>query len=95
MWERLFPLLARERDNDDLMIDGSIVCAHAQAATGQKGGLRPALGRSRGGLASKWHIAVDTLGRPIRFILTGGNASDTRLAIPLLTGPPRRRRHGL
>ena len=44
------------------------------------------MGRSRGGLTSKWHIAVDTLGRPVRFILTGGNASDPKLAIPLLTG---------
>ena len=37
-------------------------------------------------MTSKWHIAVDTLGRPVRFILTGGNASDARLAIPLLDG---------
>jgi len=44
------------------------------------------LGRSRGGLTSKWHIAVDTFGRPVRFILTGGNASDPKFGIPLLTG---------
>jgi transposase len=37
-------------------------------------------------LTTKWHIAVDTFGRPVRFILTGGNASDARSAIPLLTG---------
>lgn len=37
-------------------------------------------------MTSKWHIAVDTHGRPVRFILTGGNASDSRLAIPLLEG---------
>ena len=48
------------------------------------------MGRSRGGLTCKWHIAVDTLGRPVRFILTGGNASDDRSAIPLLTGLPAR-----
>lgn len=48
------------------------------------------MGRSRGGLTSKWHIAVDTLGRPVRFILTGGQASDARFAIPLLTGLPAR-----
>lgn len=29
---------------------------------------------------------MDTLGRPIRFILTGGNVSDSQQAIPLLTG---------
>lgn len=37
--ERIFTLLARDRDNAYLMIDSSIVRAHAQAATGQKGGL--------------------------------------------------------
>lgn len=39
VWERIFTLLARDRDNAYLMIDSSIVRAHAQAATGQKGGL--------------------------------------------------------
>ena len=91
VWEGIFALLARDRDNEYLMIDSSIVRAHAQAATGQKGGAcEQALGRSRGGLTSKWHIAVDTLGRPVRFILTSGNASDPKLAIPLLTDLPAR-----
>lgn len=38
VWERIFTVLAKDRDNDYLMIDSSIVRAHAQAATGQKGG---------------------------------------------------------
>src|SRR3569623_244290 len=38
VWERMFHLLARDRDNEYLMIDSSIVRAHAQAATGLKGG---------------------------------------------------------
>ena len=38
VWEQVFHLLARDRDNEYLMIDSSIVRAHAQAATGQKGG---------------------------------------------------------
>lgn len=38
VWESVFALLARDRDNEYLMIDSSIVRAHAQAATGQKGG---------------------------------------------------------
>lgn len=38
VWERIFALLSRDRDNEYLMIDSSIVRAHAQAATGQKGG---------------------------------------------------------
>ena len=39
VWEGIFTSLARDRDNEYLMIDSSIVRAHAQAATGQKGGL--------------------------------------------------------
>jgi putative transposase len=38
VWECVFHLLARDRDNEYLMIDSSIVRAHAQASTGQKGG---------------------------------------------------------
>jgi transposase len=52
----------------------------------KKGACDQALGRSKGGLTSKWHIAVDSFGRPVRFILTGGNASDPKFAIPLMTG---------
>ena len=37
-------------------------------------------------MTTKWHIAVDTFGRPVRFLLTGGNASDARSAISLMTG---------
>ncbi|MZE46193.1 transposase, partial [Streptomyces sp. SID5477] len=44
---------------------------------GSKRGLRdPALGRSRGGLTSKIHLACDGRGRPLGFVVTGGNAND-------------------
>ncbi len=40
-------------------------------------GLRnPALGRSRGGLTSKIHLVCDAVGRPLAFVLTGGNTND-------------------
>lgn len=35
-----------------------------------------ALGRSRGGLSTKVHLACDGLGRPLGFVLSGGNAND-------------------
>ena len=38
-WDRMFEVLIRDRDNDYLMIDTTIVRAHQQAATG-KGGAR-------------------------------------------------------
>nr|CUV37549.1 conserved protein of unknown function [Ralstonia solanacearum]CUV64270.1 conserved protein of unknown function [Ralstonia solanacearum] len=42
VWERVFQALTQDRDNEYLMIDSSIVRAHAQAATG-KGGCRTRL----------------------------------------------------
>ncbi|GHF41208.1 hypothetical protein GCM10010359_49780 [Streptomyces morookaense] len=42
----------------------------------EKGAQRPGFGRSRGGLTSKLHRAVDGLGRPLGLVLTGGNVND-------------------
>jgi transposase len=42
------------------------------------------LGRSRGGLTTKIHTLADALGRPLRFILTGGEAGDITMAPALL-----------
>lgn len=49
---------------------------------GPKKGLRcPGLGRSRGGLTSKIHLACDAVGRPLAFTVTGGNTNNcTQLA---------------
>ena len=43
-----------------------------------------ALGRSQGGFGCKTHALTDTLGLPIRFILTSGQAVDITQAIPLI-----------
>jgi putative transposase len=37
VWERLFAVLTRDRDNEYLMLDSTIVRAHQQAATGKGG----------------------------------------------------------
>lgn len=37
VWEQVFKTLTRDRDSEYLMIDSSIVRAHAQAATGKGG----------------------------------------------------------
>lgn len=42
------------------------------------------MGRSRGGLTTKIHALSDALGRPLRFILTGGEAGDITMAPALL-----------
>ncbi|MFI6512073.1 IS5 family transposase [Streptosporangium sp. NPDC050855] len=62
-------------------VDSTIVRAHQHAAGARKGGTRRRpLGRSRGGLTSKIHLACDGRGRPLALLVTGGNINDcTRL----------------
>ena len=47
-----------------------------------------ALGRSRGGLSTKIHIAVRGLGCPVRFTLTAGQKGDAPQATALIEGLP-------
>ena len=54
----------------------------------KRGTQNQAIGRSRGGLTSKVHIAVDALGNPLRFILTGGQVGDITQANGLIAGVP-------
>ncbi|MFI5534339.1 IS5 family transposase [Kitasatospora sp. NPDC051853] len=80
-------------------VDSTIVRAHQHAAGARKKGpTNQALGRSRGGLTSKIHLAVDGLGRPLAFVLTGGNTNDCTWFTTLMdairvprTGPGRPR----
>jgi transposase len=43
-----------------------------------------ALGRSRGGLSTKIHLAVDGLGRPLPVLVSGGQAGDNPCLLPVL-----------
>jgi transposase len=45
-----------------------------------------AIGRSRGGLSTKIHVAVDALGNPLRLILTPGQINDCTQAEALIDG---------
>jgi transposase len=47
-----------------------------------------ALGRSRGGLSTKLHLAVDAAGRPLRLILTEGQVADVSYAAELIEDLP-------
>ncbi|MGW4271056.1 IS5 family transposase [Streptomyces seoulensis] len=75
-----------------VQIDSTIVRAHQHAAaTGRKGGPTGrtnrndhALGRSRGGLTTKIHLACDGRGRPLAVLLTPGQRHDGICARPLL-----------
>ncbi len=76
-WESLFKALVDDPDFEYLIIDSTIVRAH-QHASGAKGGLKIRPSDVRAGLTSKVHIAVDGLGNPLRFILTGGRFDVTQ-----------------
>ena len=86
VWEEVFVSLIKDADNQYLMLDSTLVRAHQQAATGKGGDQNQALGRSRGGLTTKIHMLADSLGRPLRFILTPGQAGEVLSAPALLDG---------
>ena len=44
------------------------------------------MGRSRGGFGTKPHIAVDGLGNPVKFVLTGGEEADINQGEALIEG---------
>ncbi len=85
VWERVFQHLANNADNEEAMIDATIVRAHQQACGRKKG--EPdteAIGRSKGGLSRKIHATTDALGNPLNFHLTPGQACDLDGADQLL-----------
>ncbi|MFI8266560.1 IS5 family transposase [Streptomyces sp. NPDC085665] len=86
-WERVFAALLAEADAEEdldwvVSVDSTIVRAHQHAAGARQKGLRQAsrpnhaLGRSRGGLTTKIHLASDGRCRPLAFVLTPGQAGD-------------------
>ncbi|MFJ2195323.1 IS5 family transposase [Streptomyces violaceusniger] len=62
-----------------VQIDSTIVRAHQQDEPDDH-----ALGRSRGGLTTKIHLACDGRGRPLAILLTPGQRHDSICARPLL-----------
>lgn len=46
------------------------------------------IGRSRGGLTTKLHVAVDALGNPLRVILSAGQVADIEQAAALIKDQP-------
>ncbi|MBC9719779.1 IS5 family transposase [Streptomyces sp. TRM66268-LWL] len=106
-WQRIFTALLAQADAaGDLdwvvAVDSTIVRAHQHAAGARQKGPRSAsrhhaLGRSRGGLTTKIHLAADGHCRPLSFVLTPGQAGDApaftqvmaQLRVPRKTGRPR------
>ncbi|CUX40203.1 IS5 family transposase [Agrobacterium deltaense] len=94
VWDALLETLVELGLTDDWqhMIDSTTVRGHSQAA-GAKGGLiRRLLVDSRGGFTTKIHARADGQGRPLGFVLTGGEASDYKAVPQLLAIPVSRPR---
>lgn len=84
VWSRIIDALAAAHDAAVQMIDTSIVRVHQHEACITRY-QRQSMGRSRVGLTSKIHAAVDSDGLPIRLALSPGEAHDVRLAGKLLS----------
>jgi transposase len=80
---RLFKTLSTNSDTEWEFIDGSYVKAHQHSA-GASSEENQAIGLSRGGNTSKIHLAVDSYGLPIEFIVTGGEVHDSKAANALI-----------
>jgi len=85
---RLFKSLAKDSDTEWEFIDGSYVKAHQHSA-GAASKQKQAIGLSRGGNTSKIHLAVDSYGLPIEFIITGGDVHDSKVASELIDMLPK------
>ncbi|CDH03894.1 transposase (fragment) [Xenorhabdus bovienii str. feltiae Moldova] len=83
----LFKLLSENTDTEWLFIDGSIVRAH-QHSSGAASVEDEAMGKSRGGLSTKIHLAVDSYGLPVHFELSGGQTHDIVHAESWVTHSP-------
>jgi len=85
VWDRLLACSQPVAAPDVLHIDSTAIKCH-RTATGARGGGEQAIGRSRGGLTSKVHHAVDSLGFIRRVLATPGQHADCRHAEALTAG---------
>ncbi len=86
VWGQVFAPLTADRQNDYLLLDSPIVRRPSASGDRQKGDLHPTVGRSRGGLTTKIHLAVDGQGRPVHLIVTAGQCHASTQARALLSG---------
>lgn len=75
----------RDPDLQVLMLDSTVIRAHQHSA-GQKNSSaeKEQIGRSRGGVSTKIHVAVDGLGKPTKIFLSPGQDHDVTKASELI-----------
>ena len=77
IWSDLNDYCIEGPDLEWVMIDSTVVRAHACASGYKKGQCeQQGLGRSKGGFTSKIHAAVDALGNALKLIITPGQRGD-------------------
>ena len=77
----IFKLLSEHADKEWLFIDGSHVRAHQHSA-----GIKDQdISKSIGGNSSKIHLAIDSHGNPIEFIISDGTTHDIKIAPVLIS----------
>ena len=77
----IFKLFSKHADKEWIFIDGSHVRAHQHAA----GIKNQEITKSIGGNSSKIHLAIDSDGNPIEFIISDGTSHDIKIAPALLS----------
>ena len=84
VFTRIFEVL-RDPDLEVLMLDSTVIRAHQHSA-GQKNSTpeQEQLGRSRGGVSTKIHVAVDGVGQPTKIFLSPGQDHDVTKAPDLI-----------
>ena len=96
-WTNLAKLFTNCPDFEWIMIDASHIKVH-QHGMGAAGGTEDA-GRTKGGINTKLHAAVDAHGMPVRFLITAGNLADCMYpgdcTVGGITSPVRAGRQGL
>jgi hypothetical protein len=72
-------------------VDGTVIRAHQHAAGAVGGQQGEALGRSRGGFPTNFHVRAEGGGRPVAFVLSGGERHESLYVEALLTAGAFRR----
>jgi transposase len=85
IWNDTLSYFHKDSDMQEVMIDATIVRAHACSSGYKKDSNEElALGRSKGGFSTKIHAMVDALGNPLKFILSAGQRNDITQAENLI-----------
>lgn len=82
--KEIFKKLSLEAELSEISIDASIVQAHQHSAGARKNGPPNEIGHSRGGNSTKIHAVVEAYGYPISIMISEGQRSDVKYAIPIL-----------